>query len=439
MFRKLHIQLTALCAATTGAVLAILTVLCLFISESDIRNQESTSFSANLEALYQNMAQQATLSHTWLRQMEHSYQIRLQIMDSGVPLFFEKLSGYDETVQELMEQTARTALEDYRIDLRQTTSAGILTRHAEFTLKDDSGAYWYSSAALLPRSGNCIAVAVLHPLTRMNERILQQRLLFVLADLAAWAVLTLFFWFFTARMLQPLRENRRRQTQFIAAASHELRSPLTVILSNIAAVRSGIMRPDEQFLEAVDSESKRMSRLVGDMLQLAAADNHSWTMQPEEIELDTLCLQVWENYEPLAAARGLLWKIDLPDDAVPHCVCDAERIRQLLSILIDNAFSYTPEGGCVRLSLAAASGAFRLSVADNGPGIPDESKRTVFERFHRLDSARKSKSHFGLGLSIAQEIARLHHGQITLLDTPGGGATFTVTLPAASSGKNPNR
>lgn len=200
-----------------------------------------------------------------------------------------------------------------------------------------------------------------------------------------------------------------------------------------------------------------MSRLVGDMLQLASADNHNWSIHPSKTELDTLLLQTWENFESLSFARGLRWEIELPEEPVPAVVCDAERIRQLLSILIDNAFSYTPKGGRVCLSLritapqsadtprrpgrrsltsswlpAHSRTSVCISVSDNGPGIPDSQKQAVFERFHRLDRARRDKSHFGLGLCIAQEIVRLHHGRLILTDTPGGGATFTVIFDPSS-------
>ena len=104
-------------------------------------------------------------------------------------------------------------------------------------------------------------------------------------------------------------------------------------------------------------------------------------------------------------------------------------LRLLLAILIDNAFSYTPPGGSIRLTLDVSDTRFRLSVCDNGPGIPDAQKAQIFERFYRADTSRKSKSHFGLGLSIASEIAALHHGRLYAKDTPGGGATFTLELP----------
>ncbi|RKJ49821.1 sensor histidine kinase [bacterium 1XD42-54] len=434
MFSKLHLQLTALCISITGLILAVLTTVCLFISESGIRSAEDLSFESNLNVMYQNLEQQVSLSHNWIRQMEYNYHVSLQIFDNGTPLFFQSLDRSD-IPESLWEQTREKALTDYGINLNEPATLGVLAQHREFTIRDKNKEAYSASVALIPRSGGSIGVIILHPLSAMNQRILRQRIAFLAADLAALVLLGIFYWLFTSRMIRPLRENQKKQVQFVASASHELRSPLTVILSNVAAVKNGILPNDHQFLNTIYSEGNRMSRLITDMLQLASADNHTWSMQPSLVELDTLLLETWENFESMATTRQLRWEITLPEDAVPRCTCDPQRIRQLLSILIDNAFCYTPEGGTVRLSLsknaadARPASSFFISVSDNGPGIPDNQKGAVFERFQRLDASRRDKSHFGLGLCIAKEIAVLHKGRLLLSDTPGGGATFTLVLP----------
>lgn len=106
-----------------------------------------------------------------------------------------------------------------------------------------------------------------------------------------------------------------------------------------------------------------------------------------------------------------------------------EKVSQILTILIDNALSYVPEGGSIRLQAKKEPGAIAISVSDNGPGIPDSEKDSVFQRFYRSDASRNDKQHFGLGLCIAKEIALLHQGSLKILDTPGGGATFILKLP----------
>ena len=121
--------------------------------------------------------------------------------------------------------------------------------------------------------------------------------------------------------------------------------------------------------------------------------------------------------------------VSLPENALPPCTADGERIVQLLSILLHNAISYTPEGGCIELSLTHKKNRFYLSVSDTGPGIPAEDRKKIFERFYRAEKSRSAKGHFGLGLSIASEIVKLHHGSITVGERVGGGSVFTVALP----------
>lgn len=427
MFQHFQLRLTALCTLVTGLILVILSTICLYISELGIRNQESISFQTNLNNFYQNIQMQTPLSHQWLRQTQHNYQFLLRITDNGAPLFFQSFS-HDETAEALLDTAEALACSQHGIDVKAASSNRTLMQHAEYSMQAD-GQNYYASAAQIPVSGGVLGVMILHPLTAMYSRILKQRFIFALADLAAMVLFCIFFWFFIARIMRPLQENRKKQMQFVASASHELRSPLTVILSNVDAVKQKSIAPDKQFLDTIETEGKRMSGLIHDMLQLASADNHSWSMRPASIELDTLVLQVFEIFEPLARHRNLQWEISIPDETTPRCRCDGERIRQLLSILIDNAFSYTPAGGTVRLSLKTTVSTARITVSDNGPGIPDDKKNAVFERFYRIDNSRSQKGHFGLGLCIAQEIAKLHKGQLLLTDTPGGGASFTLILP----------
>ena len=140
-----------------------------------------------------------------------------------------------------------------------------------------------------------------------------------------------------------------------------------------------------------------MSHLINDMLELANADNGSWSIHPQQLELDTLVLQTYEKYEALAKKKGLSLIVTLPENTIPDCCCDGERIAQVFSILIDNAFSYTPSGGKVDLILSVKGSEAVICVSDNGPGIPDEEKEFVFDRFYRTDKAHKAKEHFWIG------------------------------------------
>ncbi len=303
---------------------------------------------------------------------------------------------------------------------------------------------YYVCTAVIPKSeNNFLSVIILHSLSNLNRQLINQRLAFFVVVLLAILALFIFSWFFTRKMIRPLSENHKQQTEFIASASHELRSPLTVILSHelrspLTVILSSIQAmekasPEEQkhFASIIKNEGNRMSRLIGDMLSIANADNHSWRIFPAPCELDTLLLDTFEKYERLMQEKKLRLHISLPEETLPTCKCDSSRISQtlptckcdssrisqVLSILLDNALSYVPAGKDVFLSLSQGSKHFYLTVADNGPGIPDKQTASVFHRFYRADNARNNKEHFGLGLCIAQEFIQLHKGTLKITYT----------------------
>ena len=136
---------------------------------------------------------------------------------------------------------------------------------------------------------------------------------------------------------------------------------------------------------------------------------------------------------PLCAERGFRLELLLPEDPLPPIQGDGQRIAQVLIILLDNAMSCNEQAQNKALTIRAETKKDQMiiQVVDRGKGIPDQEKPHVFERFHRGDRARQDRQHFGLGLAIAYELIALHHGTITLLDTPGGGCTFSIRLLAS--------
>jgi signal transduction histidine kinase len=262
------------------------------------------------------------------------------------------------------------------------------------------------------------------PTINLQNQIFKQRIIFAIIIITAIIAICILAWIFTGKMLVPIEENRIRQNGFVAAASHELRTPLAVILSSVESLQNklndnqdGKIKHD---LMAIHAETLRVSHLLGDMLTLSSSDAGHMTLNKAPTELDTLVLNVYENFENMARQKNITYSIHMPDSTLPLFTCDKERIIQLITLLVHNAISYTPENGKIDISLSYKKKYFSISVADNGIGIPDEEKSKIFDRFYRSDKSRNSKEHFGLGLSIASEIVNAHN------DTPNGGATFTV-------------
>lgn len=428
MIKHLRWKLTAFNTVITGAILVGMTLLCLFISERNTRAQTFQNFSGNLSTVSSYLGERNQLSATWLRQMESSGRFCISIQDGGTPLFSMGLSAERNNLAPEFQQARDRAGSEFDLNSVSARNGG----SCAFSLRGEDGTGYFAGVSLVPKNGSMLELVLLYPLAEMESGILRQRLAVCLAALLAIGLLGIFSWCFTGKMLRPIQENQRRQTQFIAAASHELRTPLTAILSAASAwERAECASPAQQtlFSDMIRREGRRMSRLIGDMLTLASADSQSWEVKTETTEPDMLLLMVYETYSPLAKEKGLALSLTLPERDVPALELDNDRITQVLSILLDNALSYTPASGRIRLGLQLGKNSLRVTVSDTGPGVPDSEKQRVFERFHRGEEARSHRAHFGLGLCIAAEIVKRHRGKLWVEDAQGGGAEFIVELP----------
>ncbi len=433
MFKKLHRQMTIFSALITSGILILMAIASLVIFERGLTRNSYERFLNNGNSCVAYLETQSVLSHKWILEAKQEYGVELRILNNGKRLFFDKLneesssnaSGENDrksSVENMLAEAARISREKQGLDVEYTGSIS-LPKEVYFETAD-----FYACTALIPKGSGVLSLVLVYSLDGLKGQIFHQRILWGGLLLIAVLALVVFSWFFTGKMLRPLEENRKRQTQFIASASHELRSPLAVILSSVQAIEAD---PGEcrRFLSTIKSEGTRMSRLIGDMLALANADNKSWSIMKSPCELDTLLLETYEKYEPLLLEKEISMNVELPDEPLSPCRCDGGRISQVLGILLDNGASYVPAGGKIRLGVEEKEKYFRIYVEDNGPGISDENKEAVFQRFYRADSSRKDKQHFGLGLCIAKEIVTLHHGSIRIEDTKGGGTTFVIRLP----------
>jgi heavy metal sensor kinase len=241
-------------------------------------------------------------------------------------------------------------------------------------------------------------------------------------------------------MLSRIEELFRAQQRFVADVSHELRSPLTAVRGNLDLLKRGAANDVEerkQMIDAMDSETARMSRLVSDLLLLARQDSGVPIAQ-QPIELDTLMLEVYRQAQ--VTAKGVTLTLGAEDQAI--IIGDRDRLKQVLLNLVDNAIKYTPQGGKVTLSLTKDDTWVKIAVQDTGIGIASENLPNLFDRFYRVDKARsRDAGGSGLGLAIAKSVVELHNGKITVESQPGRGSTFTVWLPLAEPKNiaNPNQ
>ena len=410
MFHKLHRQMTFFCSAVTGAILLCLSMVSLIFAGRAITQSGYTTFQKELGSVLTNLQSQKYISHQWLKQMQDQHHFTIFLYDNGEPLYFERLQTKEQKAlrDTVIKQLGKDAL---------LPSSGLYAQHEESMFRVSQKERYYVSLGYLTRGSGHISFVILYDLSQQTAQLTRLTLLIFGADLVTLVLLVLFSWLFTGRMLLPLELSQKNKQQFVAAASHELRSPLAVILSGLeSAEKTEDPQQRRHFLSLIRQEGKRMQHLISDMLLLANADAHGMTLHTQELLPDDFLLSVYEKYEPLALGRHISLLLSIPEDDCGTLHADRERLTQLLAILLDNALSYTPAGGKILLLLTQTKSQTVFAVADNGPSIPDEEKVRIFERFYRADNSHTDHGHFGLGLCTAQEIAKAHHGKLTVCD-----------------------
>ena len=262
MFHRLHIQMTFFSALIIGIVIFIMTTACNFIAENSTGQNAWNTFQNNAISCISHLETQSIISSDWILQAEKNYDISMDIRDNGNSLYLKKLQtdSLDETIFRKAEEISAAS---YALDLSNPSTVSKLTKRIFFQMKD-----FYVSTALIPKSHGTVSMIILYSLDSVKHRILLQRLAFSGAAFLAILALSICSWFFTGRMITPLEKSRQEQTEFIAAASHELRSPLAVILSGISAMKKADPKEQEHFLSVIEKEGTRMSLLINDILSV---------------------------------------------------------------------------------------------------------------------------------------------------------------------------
>jgi signal transduction histidine kinase len=236
-------------------------------------------------------------------------------------------------------------------------------------------------------------------------------------------------------VLDRLSSALTTQRRFMADASHELRTPVSIARTAAQVTLSQHRRGEGEYREAlgvIAKQTSRLTRLVDDMLVLARADGGGYPVAPTPVRLDQLVAESVREFGAPAEDKNITLNIDVHPTTMTG---DETLLRRMLSNLIGNAVTYTPRGGSIDISVAATDGRLLLRVSDTGPGIPTGDQERVFERFVRLDPARAAGGS-GLGLAIARWIAEAHGGTLRVESSSSSGTTFAAHLPAEHASGN---
>ncbi len=281
------------------------------------------------------------------------------------------------------------------------------------------------------RTGTLGYLQVATPLTETHNQLQELQVALTLAVPIALGLIGLTGWLLSGIAMQPIRRSYQQLQRFTADASHELRSPLSAILTN-AQVGLMLASDDSRFqpsLENIVDSAKSMGSLVNNLLLLA---RHQGKLAPESFKLLTLnqfLAEIVPQFRVLAQAQDIQLDYEQPEQAI-KVWADPDLLRQVIENLLSNACKYTSTGGSVRLRLVPHPGWAVIQVIDTGIGIPEVDLPYIFDRFYRVDTARSLDSGgSGLGLAIAQQIVQAHSGHLHVKSVVGQGSTFQVELP----------
>lgn len=248
-------------------------------------------------------------------------------------------------------------------------------------------------------------------------------------DIVSLSLLFFITLFLSRWALKPVEKAWEQQKQFVADASHELKTPLTVIMANTDILKlhpDDTIRQQEKWIKSTSDEVLYMRRLIDDMLFLAQSDAAKHKLVLSQIDLSELTLECVLQFEPVFFEKGVRLVSHI-DESI-QVLGDTRQLKQLVAILLDNACKYAGTGGKAYISLTAQSGNAVLRVINNGTIIQKEELPRLFERFYRSDKARTREGGFGLGLPIARSIVDNHNGSITASSDKDNGTVFTVTI-----------
>lgn len=230
-------------------------------------------------------------------------------------------------------------------------------------------------------------------------------------------------------MTAALKKAEELRQNLMADVAHELRTPLSVVQGNLRAILDDVYPMDKAEIAHLYDETRLLSRLVNDLGELARAEAGQLSLNRRTMDVGDLCRTTVANFEPASDSKEIELSCDLPP-SLPRIEADPDRLAQVLRNLLANALRHTPRGGRIAVTAGLEAGRVRITVADNGRGIPTEHLEHVFDRFWRVDPARsRENGGSGLGLAIAKSLVEAHGGRIWAESRAGQGATFIFEVP----------
>ncbi len=432
MLKPLSKKLNTLFITT---IMLIITLIMIILCKNYIRMEQSNELIFFQRMAMQMMYQLEDNSHAF-KSIVDSYQkyrrpIFCYVQNTSGTMVYQTDSDFPTDADTLLERLRiQTDKEDTFIianDHKPTTDqSGIF----EFKgTKNDN--YLGILATVVTPNDTAYHLSLIYRQQSVFDILTKQMFLYISLWCLSFIAVTIISHLLIKKALKPTEVMLKSQKDFIASASHELKSPLAVILANAEKLEQLQIDHTEfrKSIKVLDQECMRMSKLIRDLLLLASSDAKSWTLCKSIVDIDTLLISLYETYEPICIRKKICLHLEISETSYPTFCTDGERLFQILSIYMENAIHHSINNKQIEIKTAVTAKHITFFVADHGSGIHKDDKPYIFNRFYCADKSRTDKSNFGLGLSIADELAKMMNGKAGFNDTDGGGATFFVTLP----------
>ena len=432
MIKKLKRNLYILLIGSLTLVFSI--VFCLLIQQN-IKEKGKNSiayFNRMASMLIFSMEQDADYMET-LSIYEKSLGYSFRLLSDSDPFLYqsENLENCSEIIDTFLDTLQHHQYQSYALiplALKDCTRSG---QSAAYTISmPDGKSYDCIFCEIVTGYGITFGVSIVKESDSFASLLLPELKFYI----CIWCGVFLFI-IFLSRILtritvKPTEAAMQSQKDFIAAVSHECKAPLAAILSSAEMIVAIPDTPDavKDHTHVIDLEVSRMSRLIGDLILLSSLDAGNWSFHMEEINVDTLLINLYTKFEPICKGKNIILQLDIEAENYPPLFSDNDRLDQIISVFLDNAVSYSPPSSEVTLGASVEKNEMVITVTDHGVGISDKDKPYIFNRFYQCDKSRTQRDHFGLGLSIANELVNKLGGRIQLFDTAGGGCTFKIFL-----------
>ena len=360
---------------------------------------------------------------------EQKHGILCVLKNEAGEILYQSPSNYPTSIEDLLNDLENQKSRLTTNDL-QGQSVTVQSGTYEIDCKNND-TYFAIYAMVVSKDDTVYDLTMLYRSKTVSEFLSEQAVLYFSVWIVSLICAVILSRLILKRALGPTEQVLKSQKDFVASASHELKSPLALILANIEKIgKLDIENSElEKSIKVVDTECMRMSQLINDMLLLASSDAKTWSVSKEEINVDTLLINLYETYEPICAKHNIALELNITDTSYPLLYSDPERITQILNIFMDNAISHSNDSPSIQIQTSLTAKAITFYIVDHGNGIAEQDKPYIFDRFYCADKSHSDKSHFGLGLSIVSELAKMLNGKVGFEDTADGGATFFVTIP----------